>query len=365
MLERKSKQNKVLTTDEKVKMIIESEITVTSAELKGQNRFELFQPLSRAVPFIPIIKAATPVEFGQFDNYRFLIKREDKTDTTIYGGNKVRNLEFILADAVMHNRKSVVTPIPVGSNFSAAFAAHALNSGLQPILCQAELALHPQISDHHTFCEKLPAKLITRRGPLKFILQAMDVAASKICDHSMFVPPGGSNTIGALGHVKAFLELADNIHSGKTPCPSTIFVGAGTGGTSAGILAGIHLTGLPIRLIAIRCASKIICSRYRIKSLANETLKFLGSKDCVSENNFDLMQCPGNPRYGEPIKNFDDIFINFFEQNRIELDRTYTSKVVHAMISYMKNQRLNGKDVLYWHTFSAMASNERRRKGFN
>jgi 1-aminocyclopropane-1-carboxylate deaminase/D-cysteine desulfhydrase-like pyridoxal-dependent ACC family enzyme len=81
----------------------------------------------------------------------------------------------------------------------------------------------------------------------------------------------------------------------------------------------------------------------------------------------ELIECPGNSRYGAPLADFDAIFEKFYADNLLELDRTYTSKVVKAMAFYLNNLRDKNPstalpEVLYWHTFSAMASKELERK---
>ena len=140
-----------------------------------------------------------------------------------------------------------------------------------------------------------------------------------------------------------------------------IFVGAGTGGTTAGLLVGITLTGLPIKIIAVRCAETMICNSARILRLANRTLRFLAVTRTVNPDLLELIECPGSRRYGAPLDEFDRLFRTFYLENGIELDRTYTSKVVKAMASRMNDGRENPQNVLYWHTFSPMASRELQR----
>lgn len=320
-----------------------------------------FEILGKSIPYVRLITSPTPLQRGRYGNFEFMIKREDLTDCHVYGGNKVRNLEFILAKALIDKKTAIATPIPMGSNFSAAFAGHSKRLGLTPMLCQVNLADHPQIYDHLQFCEKQFAKITTRTGVLKFPMQLADLIRARIKDKAFIVPPGGSNALGVVGHLKAFMELANSIRAGDIECPEYIFVGAGTGGTTAGLIAGITVTGLPIKIVAVRCAEKIICNKTRILHLANEALKYLGSDKISHSGQMELIECPGNPRYGEPIANFRHVFKTFHDENGLELDRTYTSKVVTAMISRMGIALNPPTNVLYWHTFSAMASQELQR----
>lgn len=312
------------------------------------------------IPYLELIPAPTPLHEGRYEELRFMIKREDLTDTTVYGGNKVRNLEFILADALRCGRERIATPIPVGSNFSAAFTAHAQRAGLDPMLCQILLASHPQIQDHETFCRQLGAEMTTRSGPLKFLRQSMDLAQSVLQENAYFVAPGGSTMLGVLGHMRAFFELLQQVKPHEVP--DVIFVGAGTGGTTAGLLAAIALTRVHTKVIAVRCAERILCNKSRITRLSNNTLRQLGIGERVSASSFELIECPGNQRYGDPVADFPQIFDQFHKDNCLELDRTYTSKVVKAMAHHMRSVLSRDVNVLYWHTFSSMASKELRRR---
>jgi 1-aminocyclopropane-1-carboxylate deaminase/D-cysteine desulfhydrase-like pyridoxal-dependent ACC family enzyme len=333
-------------------------------QLTAKSQLREFNLLGQNIPYIPLVLQPTPVQFGNYGDLRFLMKREDLTDTTEYGGNKVRNLEFILAAAVLCEKKTIVTPIPVGSNFSAAFVAHSNRVGIDPVLCQVSLASHPQIIDHDDFCRRRLAKMTSRSGMLKFPLVGLDLAKEVLNSQAYFVHPGGSNILGVIGHIKAFFEIVDEIKSGKIAVPNVIYVGAGTGGTTAGLIAGITLSGLPIKVVAVRCAEKLICNSRRIVNLANKTLMHLGSRLRVDASDFDLIESPGNRRYGEPLADFDRIFNRFGECNDIELDRTYTSKVINAMEFHSKSAHFSSSNILYWHTFSSMASSESVRRPF-
>lgn len=339
-----------------------SQVAPTPAVAQREDlRIRSFRVLDRLIPYVPLIQEPTPIQNARYRAARFMIKREDLTDTTVYGGNKVRNLEFILAQALIGKRERIATPIPVGSNFSAAFVGHAKRVGLDPILCQVLLAHHPQIADHRDFCQQFGTKMTTRSGYLKFPLQFSDVARAVIGQNAQFVPPGASNVLGAIGHMKGFFEVVDQVRAGTIPMPDVIYVGAGTGGTTAGLLVGIALSGFKTKIVAVRCAEKIICNSGRIISLANSTLRYLGSDMRINSSAFDLIECPGNERYGEPLAEFDQIFETFYRENGLELDRTYTSKVVKAMERHLSSHIPENSSVLYWHTFSPMASRETER----
>src|SRR5262249_17983196 len=58
------------------------------------------------------------------------------------------------------------------------------------------------------------------------------------------IPTGGTAVLGALGYLNAGLELAEQVRAGLLPEPAAVFAALGSGGTVAGLLAGLRLGGL-------------------------------------------------------------------------------------------------------------------------
>ena len=75
--------------------------------------------VKKRFPWIPLVSAPTPLErlenLSSHVGKDIWIKRDDKT-SPIYGGNKPRKLEFILAEASAAGRKELVTGGGLGSN---------------------------------------------------------------------------------------------------------------------------------------------------------------------------------------------------------------------------------------------------------
>lgn len=308
----------------------------------------------RQVPYVKIIQQPTPLQPGSFGELTFHIKREDLTDAQHYGGNKVRNMEFLLADAIATQSRNLYTSIPIGSNFSAAMTAHAKNAGLEARLYQLDLARHENIIEHDLFCAERGALLKPRSGRLKYLLHICDLAKEVFVRRSRFIAPGGSSILGAVGHFKALQELHESIQRGKIKEPDYLFVGGGTGGTTAGLLAGITAFGLRTRLVVIPCAAAILCNRLRFERLAQGVLNFLRIDRTPSQESWTLL--PSQTRYGAELSGFQKIYDEFFALNGLALDRTYTSKVVQRMAEFVREHQLKNRRLLYWHTFSPLAS---------
>ncbi|MCX6116817.1 MAG: pyridoxal-phosphate dependent enzyme [Proteobacteria bacterium] len=295
---------------------------------------------------VPLIERPTPlVPCQMFDDV--LIKREDVT-APIYGGNKVRNLEFVLGAAKQQNANSIYTLIPTGSNFSAAIATHGVRHGFDVRLFQMTLAQNEQIRKHESFALAQGAVISKHDGLTAPALALKDAVLFGLTHRqsSFHVTPGASSVLGAMGHARALFEIPEDA------VPDYIFVGAGTCGTTAGLLAGIKLRNLKTRVIAVRCAGRSVCNGMRIERLGNKLLRLLESHQRISSQDYNLVE--GSGRYGHAPEGFDRIQKSYLDANELELDSTYTSKVILKM-QEMKTI-WKGGTAIYWHTFSPLAN---------
>ena len=89
------------------------------------------------------------------------------------------------------------------------------------------------------------------------------------------IPVGGSNAIGALGFVRAGLELAHQVEDLETSIDA-IVVASGSGGTQAGLVVGLALAGLPTRVIGVSVARREPSLRRIVGSLCDDLAAEVG-----------------------------------------------------------------------------------------
>ena len=195
---------------------------------------------------IQIIKEPTLVHslpvLSRLWNNNIAVKREDKTSGR-YGGNKVRNLEFLLGDAIAKQKSEVIAIAPLGSNFIAALSSQCASIGLPLRVFHFTTPARSQlISSQAAFSKVQPGtQLITHDSPGIRSLLAASIkfaVAQSISTASYVMPVGGSSKLGALGHVNAAFEFASQVAAGEAREPDLIYVGAGTCGTYAGLMVG-------------------------------------------------------------------------------------------------------------------------------
>ena len=90
-----------------------------------------------------------------------------------------------------------------------------------------------------------------------------------------WIPPGGTSTLGMLGHVNAALELAEQIARGEMPAPARVVLPVGSGGTAAGLALGFAIAGIDVLVVGARVAPRIAAGRARVLSLAERERRFL------------------------------------------------------------------------------------------
>lgn len=331
----------------------------------------LFRFLPHLVASTPWVRLAerTPVDRlsvagKRWGHDRLFVKREDRT-APLYGGNKVRNLEFILGEAMARKASRVLTVAPLGSNFVAALAAQAARLGLGVEVEHFVPVRSPQIDTHANFSAAAGATLSLHAGRRGAVVAAgaaaLRLATSK---DTIWCAPGGSSVTGALGHMNAALELVEQVRAGEIPKPDAIVVGAGTCGTMAGLTAGFRLAGLDVQLIGVRCVDRIVCHSRAIARLANGVLARVGVPGKVRANEISLVDSPLDNGYGVPLGRAEELMASFEADEGIRLDTTYTSKVVSKLAELLISGEFKGKNVLYWHTFSPAAMQWGRSHAF-
>jgi D-cysteine desulfhydrase family pyridoxal phosphate-dependent enzyme len=196
--------------------------------------------LDRWVPLSPV--SPTPVQ--PMDRLgaalglaagRLWVKRDDLTGLG-GGGNKVRKLEYLCADALAQGCDVLVTGGGRQSNHVRMTAAAANRLGLD---CTIVLGSAPvEVATGNVVLDQLLGPEIVWAGPLGYyaLEAAIDAAADRLRAagrRPYAMPLGGASTIGQLGYVRAALELRDQL-----PDTTLIATADGTGGTHAGLAAG-------------------------------------------------------------------------------------------------------------------------------
>lgn len=175
---------------------------------------------------------------------RIWLKRDDLTGFA-WGGNKVRAIEFLLGDALARGATHVVLASGPSSNFAALLAVAAGQRGLG--VHQVAYGDEPSSPTASLTIARDAGATVTFTGSSD--RESMEVVATEVAatlaarDSTPYrVPRGGASPVGALGYLEGALELITQFGAIAGPDqPVDLVLPLGSGGTTAGLLAGLGL----------------------------------------------------------------------------------------------------------------------------
>jgi D-cysteine desulfhydrase len=281
---------------------------------------------------------------------------------TIYGGNKPRKLQFVLADALRKRARRVLTTGTIGTNHGLATALYARELGLESALL---IAYEEPSADNVATLLRIAstgARIhYTRSYPLTALVAPYYIAHYRLRDGRWpyLLGPGGSSVLASLGYADAAFELADQVHSGELPEPAWIVIPLGTGGTVAGLLAGLRLSGLDTRVVAVTATRAPTAWRLAVKRLARgvtqRIAKESGERDAAHVRLDGLRIEAGwlGPGFGRESAAGSKAQAMVEDLEGLQLDPVYNAKSMSALIGLSRAGSLPGP-VLFWHTYNAI-----------
>lgn len=221
----------------------------------------LFDRLPRLADLVPFVALAdglpTPVQQVEDRIWAF---RDDYT-SSLYGGNKVRKLEFLLPIAERRGGP-IVTAGGIGSHHVVAVATFAARLGLR-----TEAVLYPQpVTEDvrrvqaHLRRLGVHATAATHRYYMPAVLARR--LAALATQRPYLLLPGASTPLGALGYVSAGLELVHAFAVAGDPEPDVVVAPLGSGGTTVGLAIGLALGGWRhATVVGVRAADALVTNR--------------------------------------------------------------------------------------------------------
>jgi 1-aminocyclopropane-1-carboxylate deaminase/D-cysteine desulfhydrase-like pyridoxal-dependent ACC family enzyme len=268
-----------------------------------------------------------------------------------YGGNKVRKLELILGRALERSARRIVTTGAGGSHHVLATAVYARRAKI-PVLA----VLCPQPWTEHAE-QTLRASLAAGIEPVAVRSMAeVPLGVARVLRRGDYVvPAGGSNVEGTLGYVKAVRELLTQIQSGLLPEPDLIVAALGSGGTVAGILAGVLREGLRSRVVGVDVAVAPRLARATTLALGRwATARDRGSAGWLRLSA--ALEVDGTELgagYGHATA-AGERATELAARVGLTLDPTYTAKTFARVLRELARPHPGAPlRVLYWHTLSS------------
>ncbi len=307
------------------------------------------------LPRIRLAHLPTPLEYlPRLSKYlggpKIWIKRDDLTGPS-FGGNKVRKLEFVMADALEKGANVVITTGGIQSNHARSTAAVASKLGVKAILVLR--GKRPSEISGNLLLDKLFGADVrffpVEREEIPGIMEEIADELRKKGDKPYIIPLGASFPIGAVGYVNAVIELS-NQASQKGLKIDWIVHTAGSGGTQAGLVFGTKMLKMQAKVLGISMGPDA-------DSLRSASLKI--AEGIASLLNLDIHFTPQDFRViddytGEEGKLSKDIVEAIKTMARTEgimLDPVYTAKAMMGTIDLIKKDFFDSNDnIVFLHS---------------
>jgi D-cysteine desulfhydrase len=329
--------------------------------------FNRFPELEAALPRVPLSAGPSPVaplaELGKRLGGGGIWIKNDGYYGWLYGGNKPRKLELVLADAAASGAHTILTTGALGTNHGLATALYGAHMGFEVVLLLTYE--HPDDTTARQLCwmHRAGARLhFTRSIPQTVLMTPLFLYRYRWGNpprSPYALAPGASTPLGTLGYVNAALELAEQVMAGELPEPETIVVPLGSAGTAAGIMLGLRIAGMQTRVIGVAVTRAPTVWRVSVARLANAAGRLLvrrgaGAVPTVRRADIDVVRAWLGPGYGKPSEKGRKAIATLAETEGLVLDPVYTAKTMSALIDLRGSGALQGP-VLYWHTYNAVA----------
>ena len=313
---------------------------------------------------VPLAHLPTPVEaLDRLSRYlgsaRLLIKRDDQTGLAM-GGNKVRKLEFLMAEALAQGADVVLTGGAVQSNHCRQTAAAAAKLGLECILVLG--GSPPPAPNGNLLLDQLLGARLHWAGAHRRGEQLAEVAEQLLAAgrRPYVIPYGGSNAVGALGYATAMLELSrqelDGLPLGAV---DRIVFASSSGGTHAGLAVGARMVGFGGQLLGIgidKGEAGDLPYELHLAQLANATASLLDLAATFRPEDFAVNRDYLGAGYGVvgPLEREATQLLARLEG--VLLDPVYTARAFGGLIDLLHRGVIGRNEtVLFWHTGGAPA----------
>jgi len=287
-----------------------------------------------------------------FEGPQIFIKRDDYTGVATTG-NKIRKLEFLLADAQAQNCDYVITCGGIHSNHARATAVAAAKIGMK-----SHLVLRNGISkdlEANPLLNRLVGAEMEYITPEEYQrvgeIMARVAENLKIKGHRPYaIPEGGSNELGALGYVKAAEEIAHQLKVMKLKIQH-IVVPVGSGGTYAGLLIGKFLYDLPAQIHGVNVCDSAEFFIGKIHGIVKNAIKRFNLNLTISKSDVNIIDGYVGKGYGLSRQEEIDTIKRVAQTEGIILDPVYTGKTFYGLYDQIRAGKFkSNENVLFIHT---------------
>jgi len=272
------------------------------------------------------------------------VKHENES-SQLFGGNKVRKLEFLLGAARAKGMGRVVTFGGTGAHHVAATAVHGAMNGFD-----VTAYLFPQPADDHVRAlmrlERASGADVHELGSI------LEVIPHRVYPRGAWLAGGGSSAIGTLGWVAGGGEILHQMNREELPPIDVVYCALGSCGTVAGLWWSLRRR-LPIEIVAVRVVERPV-GRMLTRRLVRRVSQLLDPLDLAPRGTMPVVRVEHafvGPGYGWPSNESREA-VALARDRGLELEPIYTGKVMAALLADARAGKLANKRVLFLQTQS-------------
>ncbi len=325
----------------------------------GQYLSATLPGLAARFPVVALASLPTPVTVHELriDTSRTPVTiKHDERSGLLYGGNKVRKLEYLLRHAVERGATRIATYGAAGSNHALATSLYARRAGFDCTCLLSHQPVHPGIGLKLLAHQLNGTEIVRFGGPRRL---RVDIQRRWLQGRNIdLIPMGGSSWRGALGFVNAALELASQCEGGDFPPPAEVYVATGTLATAVGLALGFALAGLDLEVRAIRVTDPRFASAAALGRLLQKTATLMRRydkrvpADLAARTRVVLREDFYGPGYGQSDAATDRAIALAADELGIALDTTYSGKAMAALCHDLHKGA--AMRPLFWNTCNAV-----------
>lgn len=282
---------------------------------------------------------------------RILVKRDDAIPFG-FGGNKVRKLQLVAAEARACGADTLITVGGVQSNHMRATASTATRLGMRCVLVAngqpPETPRANALLDALLGAELHYVSSREERAPTMRALAARLRADGRA---PYEVPLGASTPLGAAAFARAVGELIEQLPNGAIP--DAIVHASSSGGTQAGLTAGCALHALPTRVVGISADDPAASIEKEVRHIIAGLGTMLGAdgNSLARDVQVSVDDSFVGAGYGNPTPASEEAQAMAARTEALFVDHTYTAKALAALIAYVRSgQFRKNQTIVFWHT---------------